>query len=167
MIRSYDEACQAMEACMYPSKGVRGYGPRRANDYGMVSQKDYCASVDDRLLRFIQLEHIDAMRDLDRILTIKEIDAFIFGPNDLSASMGKMGQFNDPQVRQVIDEGILKINAAGKVAGLSLGASDEATMRQWYDRGIRMLSAGFDTKYIMSGAKDNLAAMRRAFNLEA
>jgi 2-keto-3-deoxy-L-rhamnonate aldolase RhmA len=99
-------------------------------------------------------------------LTIDEIDAFIFGPNDLSGSMGKLGRFNDPDVRQVIDEAIQKINAAGKVAGLSLGASDEKTMRDWYARGIRMISAGYDVKYIMAGARANLAAMHSAFGTE-
>lgn len=166
MVRNYDEARRAMEACMYPPKGVRGYGPRRAAMFGMIEGADYRAQVDDHLMRFIQLEHIDAIKDLDRILTIDEIDAFIFGPNDLSGSMGKLGRFNDPDVRQVIDEAIQKINAAGKVAGLSLGASDEKTMRDWYARGIRMISAGYDVKYIMAGARANLAAMHSAFGME-
>lgn len=166
MVRSYEEARQAMEACMYPPKGVRGYGPRRAAQFGMIDGASYRAQVDDQLLRFIQIEHIDAVRDLDRILTIDEIDAFIFGPNDLSGSMGKLGQFDDPEVRSVIDGAIAKINAAGKVAGLSLGAADEKTLRSWYERGVRMISAGFDVKYIMAGAKANLMSMRRAFDLE-
>ncbi len=166
MVRSYDEAMRAVEACMYPPKGVRGYGPRRAAMFGMIDGAAYRAQVDDRLMRFIQIEHIDAVRDLDRILAIDELDAFIFGPNDLSGSMGKLGQFNDPQVRGVIDEAIAKINAAGKVAGLSLGAADEETMQEWYERGIRMISAGYDVKYIMAGARANLKAMRRAFGME-
>ncbi len=166
MVRSYDEAMRAVEACMYPPKGVRGYGPRRAAMFGQIDGATYRAQVDNQLMRFIQIEHIDAVRDLDRILKIDELDAFIFGPNDLSGSMGKLGQFNDPQVRGVIDEAIAKINAAGKVAGLSLGASDEETMHEWYERGIRMISAGYDVKYIMAGARANLKAMHRAFGME-
>ena len=80
--------------------------------------------------------------------------------------MGKLGQTNDPEVRAVIDEAIAKINAAGKVAGVSLGLADEKTMRSWYDRGVRMLSSGYDVKYIMAGAQANLANMRAAFHLE-
>lgn len=64
-----------------------------------------------------------------------------------------------------LDYGIAKINDAGKVAGVSLGAADEETMRDWYNRGARMISTGFDIKYIMAGARENLAAMQRAFGM--
>ena len=166
MIRGYDDAARAMEACMYPPRGVRGYGPWRAYRFGTINGADYRATVDDTLLRFIQIEEMGAIRELDKILTIDAIDAFIFGPNDLSGSMGKLGQTNDPEVRAVIDEAIAKINAAGKVAGVSLGLADEKAMRSWYDRGVRMLSSGYDVKYIMAGAQANLANMRAAFHLE-
>ena len=111
MIRGYDDAARAMEACMYPPRGVRGYGPWRAYRFGTINGADYRATVDDTLLRFIQIEEMGAIRELDKILTIDAIDAFIFGPNDLSGSMGKLGQTNDPEVRAVIDEAIAKINA--------------------------------------------------------
>ena len=52
------------------------------------------------------------------------------------------------------------------VAGVSLGLADEKAMRSWYDRGVRMLSSGYDVKYIMAGAQANLANMRAAFHLE-
>ena len=47
-------------------------------------------------MRTIQIEHVDAVNDLDRIITVEGIDAFIIGPMDLSASAGKLGQFRDP-----------------------------------------------------------------------
>lgn len=166
MVRSYEEACYAVESSSYPPRGTRGYGPRRAAMFGMIEGKEYRAHADGKLMRFIQIEHIDAVNDLDRILTIPELDAFILGPNDLSGSMGRLGEFNMPDVRAVIDEAIAKINAAGKVAGVSLGAADEATLKDWYLRGARMISAGYDVKYIMAGAKANLAAMHRAFQDE-
>ena len=115
MIRGYDDAARAMEACMYPPRGVRGYGPWRAYRFGTINGADYRATVDDTLLRFIQIEEMGAIRELDKILTIDAIDAFIFGPNDLSGSMGKLGQTNDPEVRAVIDEAIAKINEENKI----------------------------------------------------
>lgn len=166
MVRNYDEACRAVEASSYPPRGVRGYGPRRAAMFGMIEGREYRAHADENLMRFIQIEHIDAVNDLDRILTIPELDAFILGPNDLSGSMGRLGEFNMPDVRAIIDEAIAKINAAGKVAGVSLGAADAATLKDWYDRGARMISAGYDVKYIMAGARANLAAMRQSFGME-
>lgn len=165
MVRNYEEACKAVEASSYPPRGIRGYGPRRAAMFGMIEGREYRAHADENLMRFIQIEHIDAVNDLDRILTIPELDAFILGPNDLSGSMGRLGEFNAPDVRNIIDESIAKINAAGKVAGVSLGAADEKTLKDWYDRGARMISSGYDVKYIMAGARANLDAMHRAFNI--
>ncbi len=167
MVHNYEEACQAIEASFYPPRGIRGYGPRRAAMFGLINGREYRAHADENLMRFIQIEHIDAIRDLDRILKIPEFDAFILGPNDLSGSMGQLGEFNAPAVRAVIDTAIAKINAAGKVAGVSLGAADEHALKDWYDRGVRMISAGYDVKYIMAGALANLATMRRAFAEEA
>lgn len=167
MVRNYEEACRAIEASSYPPRGVRGYGPRRAAMFGMIEGREYRAHADENLMRFIQIEHIDAVKDLDRILTIHELDALIFGPNDLSGSMGRLGEFNSPDVRNLINEAIAKINAAGKVAGVSLGAADEASLKDWYDRGVRMISSGYDVKYIMAGAKANLASMCRAFGKDA
>ncbi len=213
MVRNYDEACRAVEASSYPPRGIRGYGPRRAAMFGMIDGRTYRAhadenlmrfiqiehidavndldriltipeldafilgpndlsgsmgrlGADENLMRFIQIEHIDAVNDLDRILTIPELDAFILGPNDLSGSMGRLGEFNAPDVRAIIDEAIAKINAAGKVAGVSLGAADADTLKDWYNRGARMISSGYDVKYIMAGAKANLAAMRQSFGME-
>lgn len=163
MVRNYDEARRAVEATSYPPRGVRGYGPRRASMFGMIEGAEFRAHADDRLMRFIQIEHIDAVRNLDRILTVDEIDAFIIGPNDLSGSMGLLGRINDSEVRKVIDDSITTIRAAGRVAGVSLGAADVDELRDWYDRGVRMVSSGYDVKYIMAGANANLAAMKRAF----
>lgn len=162
MIHSYEEALMAVEATSYPPRGVRGYGPRRAYMFGEIDNDEYLAHADENLMRFIQLEHIGAIQDLDRILTIKEIDAFIFGPNDLSGSLGKLGHTQDADIRRIIDDAIGKIRAAGRVAGVSLGSADEETIRDWYDRGVRMISTGFDVSYIMDGARANLAAMKRA-----
>ena len=81
--------------------------------------------------------------------------------------MGRLGHFNDPDIRTIINETIGRISAAGMVAGVSLGATDEEPLRDWYKRGARMISAGYDVKYIMAGARANLAAMHRAFNMDA
>ncbi len=165
MVCSYEEACQAVEATSYPPRGVRGFGPRRAAMYGLLDDQTYLQRADRELMRFIQIEHINAIRDLDRILTIPEIDAFIFGPNDLAGSMGKLGQTGDPELRRIIDEAIAKIRAAGRVAGVSVGPLDENGLRDWYQRGVRMISSGFDVDYIMAGARSTLRALQNAFEV--
>jgi len=164
MVNSYEEAKRAVSACMYPPKGIRGFGPRRAVQFGNVSLESYLADVDERLLKIIQIEHIDSVRDLDRILTIDEIGAFVLGPCDLASSMGRIGQWNDPQVSMVYQSVIDKIHSAGKKIGVSFGACSYEDIVHWRERGVDMISIAADTDLLMLGARRLLAEMKEIFS---
>jgi 4-hydroxy-2-oxoheptanedioate aldolase len=163
MVNSYEEAKKAVEACLYPPKGIRGFGPRRAIQFGNIDIQDYLICVDHILLKFIQIEHIDAVRDLDRILTIAEIDGLVIGPRDLAASMGKIGEWEHPEVSATIQLVIDKVHAAGKPVGLSIGACAYQDILRWRDRGVDMISIAADTDLLLLGAKDLLEQMREIF----
>ena len=92
--------------------------------FGEIDNDEYLAHADEKLMRFIQLEHIGAVQDLDRILTIKEIDAFIFGPNDLSGSLGKLGHTQDADIRRIIDDAIGKSRAGSRSFSGKCGRRD-------------------------------------------
>jgi 2-keto-3-deoxy-L-rhamnonate aldolase RhmA len=163
MVNSYEEAKKAVEACMYPPKGVRGFGPRRAIQFGNVNIQDYLAKVDDNLLKFVQVEHIDAVCDLDRILTINEIDGLVIGPRDLAASMGKIGKWDDSEVSATIQSVIDKAHASGKPIGVSYGACAYEDILSWRNRGVDMISIAADTDLLLLGAKNLLKQMREIF----
>ena len=69
-IRTPEETRKAMAACMYPPKGIRGFGPRRANQYGVLEDREYLDAVDDSLLRMVQVEHREAVECLEDILAV-------------------------------------------------------------------------------------------------
>lgn len=163
MINSYEEAKKAVESCMYPPKGIRGFGPRRAIQFGNIKLQDYFARVDQELLKIAQIEHIDAVWDLERILTVDEIDAFIIGPCDLAASMGKIGEWDDQEVLAVYQRVIDRVHAAGKPVGVSYGACSEEVIRQWRDRGVDLISIAADTDLLFLGAKSVLNQLRHIF----
>ena len=52
----------------------------------------------------VQIEHIDAVKNLDAILKVPGIDSICVGPTDLSGSMGVLCQMDDPELNKVIDE---------------------------------------------------------------
>ena len=163
MVNSYEEAKKAVESCMYPPKGIRGFGPRRAIQFGNIDIQDYIACVDQLLLKFIQIEHIDAVRDLDRILTLDEIDGLVIGPRDLAASMGKIGEWDHPEVSATIQTIIDKVHTVGKPVGLSSGFCSYEDIQRWRDRGVDMLSIAADTDLLLLGAKHLLKQMREIF----
>jgi 2-dehydro-3-deoxyglucarate aldolase/4-hydroxy-2-oxoheptanedioate aldolase len=77
MVNSAMDAELAVSACIYPPKGTRGFGPRRANRYGTISDQEYLDTIDNILVKFIQIEHKDAVDHIDEILEINGIDAVI------------------------------------------------------------------------------------------
>ena len=162
-VNSYEEALVAVRSCMYPPKGNRGFGPRRAIEFGNKDINEYFKSVDDQLLKLIQIENIHAIEDLDRTLTIDEIDAFILGPCDLAASMGKIGQWKDKEVQKTIDEVFKKVHDSGKKIGVSFGICSREEMEVWKQRGADMISIAADTDYLFQGAKAVLSNLKETF----
>ena len=160
MVNSYDEACRFVDACLYPPKGSRGFGPQHANFFGMIPLDEYLKNVEDDTMRLIQIEHVNAVRALDKILTVDGIDAFIIGPMDLSGSVGKLGQLDDPEVRALLSEIVTTIHAAGRKVGVSYGMNGPEGIRMWKDLGVDMISLACEADFILSGAARQLKDLR-------
>ena len=108
MVNSAEDAKKCVDSCLYPPRGKRGFGPLRGLDYGMKDFDEYVRTADDSFLRIMQCEHVDAVRNLDEILEVDGVDVIICGPMDLSASVGKMGKYFDPEVTELMETIIRK-----------------------------------------------------------
>lgn len=158
MITDAQQAHAFVAACRYPPKGVRGYGPRRASMYGAIGKADYISTAESRMLRVIQIEHIDAVNHLEEICDVEGIDLLIVGPNDLSASMGTLADTHADMMLPIYDR-ISSICRRKKMPfGVSIGPGDTMAMREWLARGVNVLSCGDDISFIASGAR---ATIRR------
>ena len=151
MIRSAAEARKAVSACRYPPEGRRGFGPIR-NMYGMESVEEYLGQADAQTMVFVQIEHADAVRDLDAILATPGLDGIVLGRMDLSGSMGKLGQQDDPELLEAIDTIFSKAGQAGLYIGVSIGYDPE-TVREWRAKGVSWFELGDEKSYIYEGAK--------------
>lgn len=150
-IRTADDARRAVAACEYPPKGIRGYGPLRALDYGAIPQVDFVDREYRKMWRVIQIEHIDAVNHLEEICDVEGIDAFIVGPNDLSGSVGHIGRVTHPDMMPIYDHLSAILRKRGKCFGVSMGFIPEV-IDQWLTRGARMIFAGNDVGYVYEGA---------------
>ena len=159
-IRTAEEAEAAVAACRYPPEGIRGFGPRRANKYGTQPNDEYLAGVDDSILKIMQIEHIDAVNNLEEILAVDGVDTVVVGPNDLSGSIGLLGQTRHPDVMALMDQIGEKCNKAGIPFGVSMGGVDKATIADWIRRGITWIAAGNDTSYIAQAGSDTIKLIR-------
>ena len=151
MVRSAEEARLAVQACRYPPEGIRGFGPIR-NMYGLDSMADYLEIAAEQIMVIVQIEHIDAVRDLDAILATPGLDGIVLGRNDLSGSMGKLGQHDDPEVRQAIETVFEKTRQTDLFMGVSIGL-DLAPVKAWREKGAHFFCLGGDLEFVYEGAK--------------
>ncbi len=148
MVNSAEEATAAVAACKYPPVGIRGCGVRRATGYGKMPFDEYLKVSETEPMVIIQIEHIDAVKNLDEILKVSGIDSICVGPCDLSGSMGKLNQLDDPEVNEVIDEVCRKTREAGLVLGTA-GLSQESCM----ERGIQWVAVAGDCGMIAASSR--------------
>ncbi len=118
MINTGEQARQAVLACRYPTDGgERGFALRRANAYGKVPLNEYLGRSQKEPLVLLQIEHREAVENIDEILATPGVDSICIGPFDLSASYGTPGDFKNPEVVAAIDLVREKTLAAGILLG--------------------------------------------------
>ena len=101
MVNSADSAQKAVKSTYYHPEGFRGVGLSRAQGYGIEFEK-YHQWHRDNLVTIVQIEHTDAIENLEEILSLDGIDASIIGPYDLSASLGCPGKFDERAVKDAL-----------------------------------------------------------------
>lgn len=161
MVNSVEEARQAMNTCIYPPEGQRGFGPCRAIRYGIDSAQEYIADKSKELCRFVQVETRAAVECMEEVARIPYLDGFIIGPMDLSGSVGELGQSpNAMETNRLIQEAIGKAHACGKPIGISTGADNVEELTHWMRMGVDFISASTDMWSIIKGARELLDKMK-------
>ena len=155
MVRTAQEADRLLSYTLYPPYGRRGFGPMNAVGYGAYDIGEYVANNHKDMCRFIQIEHVDAVKNLDEIMKNEFIDGYIIGANDLSGSINELCNVFGENTTALITETIQKLKANGKYVGLSTGDMAESTFQHWYDMGVDMLSAAADFDFLTAGMKKN------------
>ena len=149
-VNSAEHAEQIVRWSRYAPLGSRGVGLARAHGYG-ARFAEYLESANDRVSVIVQAEHIDAVNNIDAIAAVEGVDAVLLGPYDLSASMNKMGQVDDPDVVAAIDRVIEACKSAGKPIGM-FGVSADA-LRPYLARGCTLICASLDALLLGNAAR--------------
>jgi 4-hydroxy-2-oxoheptanedioate aldolase len=151
MIDTAEQAARMVAAMRYPPQGIRGVGAglARAARWNLVD--DYLRQANDQMALLVQAETTTAITDLAEIAAVDGVDGVFFGPSDLAASMGLLGQPGHPEVHQTLLAGIATVRAAGKAPGIL--AADPVRARQYLDAGALFVAVGVDTQILISGAK--------------
>lgn len=154
MVNTREEAELAVKMTKYPPLGYRGVGLARAQGYGEHFD-EYVRHANDDTLLIVQIEHKDAVANIEDILSVDGIDGTFIGPYDLSMSLGIPGQINHPDVvaakKKVLDATLKR----GLIAGVHFvqprtAAADCAAA---VAAGYRFIALGTDILFLGDGAR--------------
>lgn len=157
LVNSKQMAENAVQLAKYPPVGARSVGIGRAHAYGL-SFSDYVAHANTRVALILQVEHIDAVNQIDEILGVPGFDAVLIGPYDLSGSMNRLGEVTAPEVVDAIDRVRKACLRARKPLGIFRMTAEQAKKES--DLGARLLLIGTDMALMTGSAKALLDAMR-------
>jgi 2-dehydro-3-deoxyglucarate aldolase/4-hydroxy-2-oxoheptanedioate aldolase len=160
MVNTPAELDAAMKCTLYPPLGNRGFGPVRAVTYGLDDQELYINKTSLEMIRCVQIETKTAVDNLDEMAKNPWVDCFIFGPCDLSGSIGELFKIYEKPTGDLIDTAIAKIKKAGKSVGISLITDDPKQLEYWHNKGINVISGGSDISYLGLGAKKTLQLLK-------
>jgi 4-hydroxy-2-oxoheptanedioate aldolase len=150
------DAERAVAAVKFGPGAARGLAAgTRPDRWGLGSRMpDFTAQANAQSLVCVQIEHAEAVDNIDDILTVEGIDVFFIGPSDLSQSMGHPGNPKAPPVAAAIDRTLDRIRTAGKAPGMPATAETAADVRA---RGCRYIYTHVP-RLIGAGARQFLQA---------
>jgi len=160
MVCSGDDARAAVSAVRYPPVGKRGVGLARAQGYGS-SFETYRSWQANEAIVVVQVEHIDAVNNLEEILTTDGVDAYIVGPYDLSGSMGIPGEFEDPEFVEAMNK-IRETAQQLKVpGGVHLIEPNPAELLRLVEQGNEFIAYSLDIRMIDISCRTGLSQVKK------
>jgi 4-hydroxy-2-oxoheptanedioate aldolase len=157
-VSSAEEARAAVSACRYPPEGTRGCAASivRASRFGM--EKDYIRNADENLLVICQIETLQGVEAIPDIARVPGVDMLFVGPFDLSGSIGRLGQFDHPDVRDLLMQAERAILDSGCPYGtMPNPVRSVAALRE---AGCRLIVPGSDVMLLRDAALAMTAVLK-------
>ena len=164
MVKTVDDVKQAVASVKYPPYGNRSVGLARAQDYGRTFS-DYLEWQKSQSIVIIQIEHIEAVNNLESIFNIDGVDGYIIGPYDLSASLGIPGEFDNPLFLDAMSR-VKKVASDMKImGGIHIIEPDPGQLQMRINEGYQFIAYSLDIRMIDSVCKKGLSNLDRIKNI--
>jgi len=155
-VNTPEQAERAASLMRYPPAGLRSAGLGRAAAYGQ-DFSGYVARANAELVLLVQIEHIQAVENLEAILAVPGVDGVIVGPYDLSASMGLIGQVDAPAVQAQI--GRVRQTCLRRGVPLGIFAASPEAGRRAIQQGFQLIALSTDLSTLGAAWRAALAAL--------
>jgi 2-keto-3-deoxy-L-rhamnonate aldolase RhmA len=160
-VNSAEEAKKAVDALKYPPIGKRGVGLSRAQKYGFGFE-NYRDVVSKDIKLIVQIEHIDAIRELDLIIQTDGVDGTFIGPYDLSGSLGKPGQWDDPEVKKALLVYEDTVKKYDKWVGFHVIQPDYNLVNEKIEKGYNFIAFSLDVLFLGTLVRDQVSELRKS-----
>lgn len=160
MVKTAAEAENAIKEAKYPPRGVRGFGYSRANMHGMDFE-EYIKTANDEIAMIMQIEHKDAIANLEEIVKVDGVDGLFVGPLDLSGSMGITGQMGNPDMTSALEKYKQAAADANMSFGMHIVRPNQDNIKETIEQGYTMIALGLDNVFIDESSKAVLEMARQ------
>jgi 4-hydroxy-2-oxoheptanedioate aldolase len=159
-IRSVEDVKEAVAAVRpdHPQGGgTYGAADRRAMLMYSAGTPRYLEALNEIVVA-IMIEKASAVEQLDEILAVPGIDMVQWGPADYSMSLGRIGEWNHPDIKKVERYVFEKCLAAGVQPRLELSRPEDAA--PFIEMGVRHFCMNADIYILHDWLKSNGRALR-------
>lgn len=145
----------------YYPLGNRGVSLLRGHtEYKRIdSATDYMKKANDETILMVQIESSTGVDNLDDILSIEGIDAAFIGPNDLSQSMGIMGQYDNPKYKEAVDKVIEMAKKHNKASGIHLMSTE--ALQPYIEKGMTLNLYANDVVMLMNSGREAISQLKK------
>ena len=138
--------------CIWPPKGKRGVGFSRANQYGK-NFKNYSRNLSQNPLIIAMIENKEFVSNIDDIIKINTVDAFFIGPYDLSASLGRPGDFDSKIFKKTLQKILTVCKKNKKPLGIHIVNPNPKELKKKISTGYQFMAFSLDTVFLNISSK--------------
>ncbi|HLJ93894.1 MAG TPA: aldolase/citrate lyase family protein [Gemmataceae bacterium] len=157
-VRNARQVEQIIQWAKFHPRGLRGINNTGVDGrYGLTPLPEYFQQANANTFIAIQIEHVQAVEDVEQIAAVEDVDVLFVGPADLSQSMGMPGDWNHPRHWEAIQ----RVAQAAQKNGIhwAILPPNLTYAQRCVELGCRMLSLGIDVWAVQRG----LAAFQKEY----
>lgn len=154
-LNNYEDFKLATKMTQYAPRGIRGFNP-----FVSAAKYGYGSISDKNIKCIVIIETLVAIEELDKIVSIPELDILYIGVYDLSAQLDCIGIMDSPKLVMIIDEIIEKCQKASKQIGLMV--TNDKDYKKYKNKGVNVFVHSVDSYVIkktfvnaLNNLKDN------------
>ncbi len=154
------DAAALVRACRYPPNGIRGMnGAARAAGYGLAKFAEHAKLSDEDIMTIALIEDVEGVKNIEAIADVQGLDVIMPGPGDLSASLGVIGQSQDPKVQAAVSR-VAEVAGARGQHTVGFYIADPAQMKRCRELGARFILFSQDSRVLFGAYKNAREAIR-------